>query len=176
MIDTYLCNIHNAGDVFAWNSHTDSTKDQVKRLLLNIKCCMTYEFALHYAEFPCVEYISSMNHTSKKKTFTCINISKQDRPPAWPQEAYRPRSPHFWTLTGGGADLDLELDQGGPQTLTWTGPPPKNLTWTLTWGGRPRTLTRGGPQTLTLTRGSPPLWTDTQSKKITFPSYSVCGR
>ena len=112
------------------------------------------------------------------------NHFKQDSPPAWPQEAYHPRSPHLWTLTGGGPDLDLDLDLGGLPTLTrtLTRGAPRTLIWTLTGGmppnhdpdldwGPPRpwpgpwlggapTMTQtltGGPQTLTwtLTRGAP---------------------
>ena len=107
----------------------------------------------------------------------------QDSPPAWPQEAYRPRPPPpkvskilsifcpkfcplFWSNLGRGAPQTLT------RTLTWgarrtlTGPP-----WTLTrppdldlggpprpgpWPGRPPDLDLGGPQTLTLWTGRPP--------------------
>ena len=65
-------------------------------------------------------------------------MGRQDSPPAWPQEAYRPRSPHFWTLMGGPPGPWPRPWPGGPQP--WPRPWPRGAPQTLTW-----TLTRGPP-------------------------------
>ena len=121
--------------------------------------------------------------------------NQQDSPPAWPQEAYCPRSLHFWTLTGPPQTLTQtqtltwtltrgappDLDQGGPQDLDQGapeldldqgGPPDLDQGASWPWPGAPRTLTRAS-QTLTwtLTRGPPQTltWTLTRGAARLWP-------
>ena len=110
---------------------------------------------------------------------------KQDSPPAWPQEAYRPAGRlrvypwvclqvrfwvHFRVCPKKMKKKSENFSWGGVVSKGTPAPPPPPLDHGL--GGDP-------PPPPDLTSGTsgtaPPLGTDTQSKNITFP-HSVCGR